>query len=322
MDPSDVRLVVPPAAAGERLDVFLSSVVPDLTRSQAKRLIDHGRVAVDGFNPKAGTVLREGERVDVRPFPPNDETVQPDAIPVELLHSDDDVIVLVKPSDIVVHPAAGHPRGTLVNALAALGLRGAGGDPRRPGIVHRLDRGTSGVMVVARNVRAHAHLGRQFHDHSVERSYIAIVQGSPPDDGRFETPYRRHPVDRKRFTSRAPAVRRALTAFRTIERSGAYAMIEARLGTGRTHQIRVHMADHGFPVLGDPLYGRPPRDARGRLAAAALGRQALHARTLGFHHPGTGEFVRFEAPPPEEFVHAWSMLASGRGSAVGGRRSM
>lgn len=303
-------LVVPPAAAGVRLDVFLASAIPDLTRSQAKRLLDGGRVALQGARAKAGTTLRGGERLRVRPFPAGDETIRPDAIPLEILAQDDDMVVLVKQADLVVHPAAGHSRGTLVNALVHHGLTAGGGDPRRPGIVHRLDRGTSGVMVVARNAVAHARLAAQFRDHSVERAYLAIVQGAPPDRGRLETPFRRHPVDRKRFTSRvaAGARRRAVTSFAVLDRVPGYALVRARLGTGRTHQIRVHFSDHGFPVLGDPIYGKPPRDPLGRRAAAGLGRPALHAAVLGFRHPRTGTLVRYEAPPPADFTDAWLAL--------------
>ena len=284
--------------------------MPDLTRSQAKRLVDRGRVSVDGAEPKAGTVLRGAERIEIRPFPLDDGSIPPDDIPLEILHRDDDVVVLVKPPDLVVHPAAGHARGTLVNALRHLGLTTEGGDARRPGIVHRLDRGTSGVMVVARTVVAHAHLAKQFHDHTIERSYVAIVQGEPPDSGRFETFFRRHPVDRKRFTSRAADGRTAITSFRVLERADRCARIEARLGTGRTHQIRVHLSEHGFPILGDPIYGKPPRDALARRVAETLGRPALHARILGFAHPRTGTFVRFESPPPPDFERAWSALAA------------
>jgi len=287
--------------------------VPGLTRSQAKRLVDHDRTSVDGRPPKAGTVLRGGERVEIRPFPPDDGAIEPDDIPLRLLAHDDHVIVLVKPADLVVHPAAGHARGTLVNALRHLGLTTEGGDARRPGIVHRLDRGTSGVMVVARTAQAHTNLARQFHDHSIDRLYEAIVLGEPPSEARYETFYRRHPVDRKRFTSRAAGGRKAITSFRVIGRAGGCARIEVRLGTGRTHQIRVHLSDHGFPILGDPLYGRSPHDGLSRRIAASLGRPALHARVLGFTHPGTGERVRWEASPPADFESAWSALLAADG---------
>jgi 23S rRNA pseudouridine1911/1915/1917 synthase len=251
-------------------------------------------------------VLRGGERVLVDVPPPQACSVEPEPIPVDVLYRDEDVIVVSKPPGLVVHPALGHPRGTLVNALAALGA--GGGDPGRPGIVHRLDRGTSGVMVVARNVQAHARLAGQFLRHEVEKIYEAIVQGDPPAEGRIETLFSRHPVDRRRFTSRTARGRTAVTSFRVLERAAGCARLEVRLGTGRTHQIRVHLSEHGCPILGDGAYGRPPRDPDLRRIAADLGRPALHARVLGFAHPRTGEPLRFEAPPAVDFVRAWDAV--------------
>lgn len=280
-----------------------------LTRSQAKRLIDLGRVTVDGETPKAGLLLRGGERLRVEPEAPQAWSVEPEPIPVPVLFVDDDLLVIDKPADLVVHPAVGHPRGTLVNALAHLGA--AGGDPDRPGIVHRLDRGTSGVMVVARNAAAHARLAEQFARRTVEKCYAAIVVGEPPAEGRIETWYGRHPVDRQRFTSRVSRGRRALTLFRTVERAAGCARLEVRLGTGRTHQVRVHLAESGWPILGDPVYGRRPRDPVLRAAAERLGRPALHAAVLAFDHPRTGARVRFEAPLPADFREAWAAVRGG-----------
>ena len=297
---------MPTTAAGRRLDRELPALVEDLTRSQAKRLIDLGRVTVDGALSKAGLVLRGGERLRVEPEPPEAFSVEPEAIPVPVLFQDDDLIVVDKPADLVVHPAVGHPRGTLVNALAHLGA--AGGDPGRPGIVHRLDRGTSGVMVVARNVVAHARLAEQFERHTVEKLYAALVVGDPPAEVRLETLFGRHPVDRQRFSSKVPRGRKALTSFRTLERAGGCARLEVRLGTGRTHQIRVHLSDGGWPILGDEVYGRRLRDPVLRRAAERLGRPALHALRLGFDHPRTGERLRFEAPLPADFCAAWTAV--------------
>ena len=300
------ELLVPSSAAGERLDRALPQLVPELTRSQAKRLIDLERIAVDGARPKPGTILRAGQRLRIEPLAPDEPSLEPEAIPVDVLYRDDDVIVVDKPADLVVHPAAGHARGTLVNALAHLGA--AGGDPGRPGIVHRLDRGTSGVMVVARNVVAHARLAEQFQRHLVEKIYAAIVVGEPPAELRIETLFSRHRVDRQRFTSRTTRGRTALTSFRTRERAAGCALLDVFLGTGRTHQIRVHLSEHGWPILGDPVYGRAPRDAALRRIAEALGRPALHARSLAFDHPRSGERVRFEAPLPRDIVVAWNAL--------------
>ncbi len=297
---------MPPSAEGERLDRALPALLPDLTRSQAKRLIDLGRITVDGERPKPGTILRAGRRLRIEPLAPERPSLEPEAIPVDVLYRDQDVIVVDKPADLVVHPAAGHARGTLVNALAHLGA--AGGDPQRPGIVHRLDRGTSGVMVVARNVAAHAFLAAQFQTHSVEKIYAAIVVGDPPDELRIETLYARHRVDRQRFTSRTARGRTALTSFRTRERAGGCALLDVFLGTGRTHQIRVHLSEHGWPILGDPVYGRRSRDAAVRRIAETLGRPALHARSLAFVHPRSGERLRFEAPLPRDFLDAWNAL--------------
>jgi 23S rRNA pseudouridine1911/1915/1917 synthase len=300
---------VPTSAAGERLDRALPAFLEGLSRSQAKRLIDLGRVTVDGAPPKAGLVLRGGERLRVEPEPPAAFSVEPEPIPVPVLFQDEDLVVVDKPADLVVHPAVGHPRGTLVNALAHLGA--AGGDPGRPGIVHRLDRGTSGVMVVARNVVAHARLAEQFERHTVEKVYLALVVGEPPAEGRIETLFGRHPVDRQRFTSKVPRGRKALTSFRTLERAGGCARLEVLLGTGRTHQIRVHLSESGWPILGDEVYGRRLRDPVLRRAAAQLARPALHAVRLGFDHPRTGARLTFVAPIPADLLAAWTTVRDG-----------
>jgi 23S rRNA pseudouridine1911/1915/1917 synthase len=280
-----------------------------MTRAQAKRLLDLDRVTVDGERPKGGTRIRGGESIRVLPPPRDEPDLRPEPIPVTVLHVDDQVVVVDKPPDLVVHPAHGHASGTLVNALAHLGA--AGGDPERPGIVHRLDRGTSGVMVVARTVQAHARLAAQFHDRTVEKCYLAIAGGTPPDRGWFRDPIGRHPVDRKRFRSGGTGAREASTEYAVAERAGEWARVEIRLHTGRTHQIRVHFADHGHPLLGDPVYGRSPRDERTRAIARALGRPALHARLLAFDHPGTGRRVSFEAPIPADILAAWEAIRGG-----------
>jgi len=268
---------------------------------------------VAGAVRAASAKVREGETVLVDPPAPAATTALPEAgVRFEVLYVDDDLVVVDKPPGLVVHPARGHEGGTLVNGLLALGLFAAiaedvEGGSRRPGIVHRLDKGTSGVMVVARTVRARDALGEQFRAHTIERAYEAIVVGSPSATT-FDTLHGRHPRDRLRFTTHVRQGKRAITHVRVLARLGAGTAaathathVECTLETGRTHQIRVHLAESGTPVLGDPLYGKPPRDERVRDVGERLGHQALHARVLGFVHPGTGRPVRFEAPPPDDF---------------------
>jgi len=231
------------------------------------------------------------------------------------MYVDDEVVVVNKPAGLVVHPARGHAGGTLVNGLLARGLfrRGLEGPDEgdaRPGIVHRLDKGTSGVMVVARTSEAREALKAQFQAHTIERLYEAIVVGEARD-ATFDTLHGRHPRDRLRFTSLARNLRagkRAVTHVRVLARLVGATHVACTLSTGRTHQIRVHLAESGTPVLGDPLYGKPPRDPAVKAVADALGHQALHARVLGFVHPGTGQRVRFEAEPPADFRTALEAL--------------
>jgi 23S rRNA pseudouridine1911/1915/1917 synthase len=223
---------------------------------------------------------------------------------------DDEVIVVNKPAGMVVHPARGHSGGTLVNGLLALGFfrtdaldegndEGDHAIDHRPGIVHRLDKGTSGVMVVARTAAARERLKEQFSAHSIDRAYAAIVVGQA-SDRTFDTLHGRHPRDRLRFTTHVRSGKRAVTNVRVIERLHGATYVECTLQTGRTHQIRVHLAESGTPVLGDPLYGKAPRDAFLKRAAERMGHQALHARLLGFAHPRTGDAMRFEAPLPDD----------------------
>jgi 23S rRNA pseudouridine1911/1915/1917 synthase len=231
-----------------------------------------------------------------------------------VLHVDDDVVVVDKPAGLVVHPARGHAGGTLVNGLLALGyFRGEDAAGERPGIVHRLDKGTSGVMVVARTPGAREKLKAQFQAHSIERAYRALVVGAARE-GTHDTLHGRHPRDRMRFTARVRSGKRAVTHVRVLDRLPGATHVECTLQTGRTHQIRVHLAESGTPVLGDPLYGKPPRDERLRALSERLGHQALHARLLGFIHPGTGRLVRFESDPPADFTEALGDLIDGGAS--------
>ncbi len=265
---------------------------------------------LDGEVVPAKTRVTAGAEVVMRPSPPPPSEAIPEDIPLDVLFEDADILVVNKPAGLVVHPAAGHPKGTLVNAILhhLQGERPPGKEPERPGIVHRLDKDTSGVMVIAKSVRARDALVERFAKHDIERAYLAIAVGHPPEKATWETLHGRHPKDRKRFSSRVAKGKRAVTHLRVLERLHGAALVECRLETGRTHQIRVHLADAGHPLLGDPLYGGRPKDPRLRAAAGALGRQALHARLLGFVDPITGESRRFEVEAPADFRAALAAL--------------
>jgi len=301
-------VVVPLEARGARLDRFLAETL-HRSRSELQRWIGAGRVSIAGQAAPAAARVRAGERILVEPMqPPTTQALPDERVRVEVMYVDDDVIVVDKPAGMVVHPARGHSGGTLVNGLLALGLFRADAldddshpTDNRPGIVHRLDRGTSGVMVVARTAAARERLKEQFQAHSIERAYAAIVVGNA-SDRTFDTLHGRHPRDRLRFTTHVRSGRRAVTNVRVIERLLGATYLECTLQTGRTHQIRVHLAEAGTPVLGDPLYGKAPRDPLLKQVAERLGHQALHARVLGFVHPRTGGAMRFETPLPDD-VH-------------------
>ncbi len=280
-----------------RLDVFAAEAA-DITRSRAGALIREGCVLVNGSQQaKAGCKLRAGDRVTVRIPEAEPASVEAEDIDLDILYQDADVAVVFKPSGMVVHPAAGNERGTLVNALLKHldNLSGIGGEIR-PGIVHRIDKDTSGLLLVAKNDRAHVSLSDQIRAHSVHRAYQAIVIGNLRDDEGFvDAPIGRHPTDRKRMAV-VPGGREARTNWRVLERLRGATLIEARLTTGRTHQIRVHMASIGHPVLGDPVYG--PKKSPYPVA----GGQLLHAFQIGFVHPVTGEEMRFTSPPEPRFL--------------------
>ncbi|MDQ0314009.1 RluA family pseudouridine synthase [Amorphus orientalis] len=301
--------------AGQRLDVVLARRVPDLSRARLQGLIKSGQVHVDGApetEPKRK--LRPGEAIAITLPPPEPATARPQAIPLDIVFEDDHLIVVDKPAGLVVHPAAGHADGTLVNALLAhcgSDLSGIGG-VARPGIVHRLDKETSGLLVVAKSDAAHKGLALQFADHGrsgpLERVYKALVWGTPqPLRGTIDAPLGRAPNQRQRFAVVSNG-KPAITHY-AVERGFPAAeplasLVSCRLETGRTHQIRVHMAHIGHPLLGDPLYGAGFKTKANRLpdavrsALAGLSGQALHAAVLGFAHPVTGETVRFESPMP------------------------
>jgi 23S rRNA pseudouridine1911/1915/1917 synthase len=312
-DQESLRFEVPEALAGRRLDAALAHL-GGVSRSQVQRWIQAGRVRVDGRVGRASQRVVAGTVLEARPPPVVVTDVLPEDIALAILHEDADLIVVDKPAGMVVHPAPGHHSGTLVNAL----LHHCGdlteiGGVRRPGIVHRLDRGTSGVMVAAKNDAAHGALAAQFHDHTIERVYCAIVRALPTrDEGRVDRPIGRHPRDRKRMSVRTRAGRDAVTNWRVVERfrKSGIALLEIRPETGRTHQIRVHLAASGLPILGDPVYGRGStrRRASRAIRTPPLDRPALHASVLGFRHPTRGERLRFEAPFPEDLEAALAWL--------------
>ena len=282
----------------ERLDVFVAEAA-EITRSRAGALIKDGCVTADGaVQTKAGYKLRTGSPVTVRIPEAAPSSVAAEDIDLDVVYQDDDVAVVFKPSGMVVHPAAGNESGTLVNALLKHldNLSGIGGEIR-PGIVHRIDKDTSGLLLIAKNDRAHVSLSEQIKAHSVHRAYKAVVIGGfREDDGFVDAPIGRHPTDRKRMAI-VPDGREARTNWQVLERLRGATLIEARLTTGRTHQIRVHMASIGHPVLGDPVYG--PKKS----PYPVTGGQLLHAYRIGFVHPVTGKEMLFEAPPEPRFQH-------------------
>ena len=308
-DDDEHQIVVDTAQAGGRLDAVIAAAVP-LSRAQVQRLIEDGRVTIGDVAVTKSTRVRAGDVIDVVVPPPEPLEVIAEPIPLAILFEDPDLVVIDKPAGLVVHPAAGHASGTLVNALLyhCKDLSGIGG-VARPGIVHRLDKDTSGVMVAAKSERAHAALTAGFADKSIERTYLAITTPAPPAaSGTLRTLYGRHPVHRKKFSSKVTSGKHAVTHWQLVERLHESALVRFRLETGRTHQIRVHASDHGWPLVGDPVYGHKPRDERIAKIARALGRQALHAATLAFAHPATGTRLAFESPLPEDMQRALAAL--------------
>lgn len=282
---------------GERLDAFLARSVPDLTRSAAQRLLERGAVTLRGRAAKKNDKTRLGDSLTVCLPEPQPVDLVPQNIPLDVIYEDDDVIVVNKPVGLVVHPAPGHPDGTLVNALlyhCGTSLSGINGE-LRPGIVHRIDRDTSGLIVAAKNDRAHLALAAQLQDHSLARVYEAVAVGGFREDcGTVDAPLGRHPVDRKKMAVDRKNGREAVTHWSVLARYPGYTHVECRLETGRTHQIRVHLASIGHPLLGDTVYGS-------KKPWPGLAGQCLHARKLRFIHPSTGEPLELECPLPGWF---------------------
>lgn len=302
------RLTVPSDKVGERLDRFLSAAIPDLSRSRIQQLIEEGNVRLGDAAARASSRLKGNEVVTVSVPPPRPLELVPEDRPLTVLFQDAHLLVVEKPAGMVVHPAPGHPAGTLVHALLfrADRLSGIGG-VARPGIVHRLDRDTSGILVVAKTDTAHAALSSQFASHrEVERAYHGIVRGTPRRaSGTVDSPIGRHPVHRKKMAVLAEGGRRAVTRYRTIETFGAFSLMEFQLETGRTHQVRVHCASLSCPIVGDDVYGRPRKIALGtgqRARTVTVSRFLLHAFRLAFAHPVTGERMEFAVPDPPEFA--------------------
>jgi len=314
-DPVGVtELVATPDAKGQRLDAWLARQLPALSRSRLQGLIEDGHVRLDGARARPSARLRPGQAVRVDVPAPVPAEPQPEDIPIAVVYEDAHLLVVNKPAGLVVHPGAGTSRGTLVNAL--LGhvhdLSGVGG-VLRPGIVHRLDRGTSGLLVVAKDDETHRSLVRQFAGRTVEKEYLALVLGSPArPSGEIDSPIGRDPVHRQKMSVRAPRGREARTSWRVEERFDGAALLRVRIHTGRTHQIRVHLASIGHPVAGDAVYGGKrtlsSRRAAAREAYASLDRPALHAARLAFTHPATRERLTFEAPLPADLESVLALL--------------
>jgi 23S rRNA pseudouridine1911/1915/1917 synthase len=287
-----------PQDAGQRLDNWLNARLPDTSRSRIQDWIKSGHVQVNGAAARSSYTLRGGETIDVQPAEPAPLQATAEAIPLTVLYEDEDVVAIDKPAGMVVHAGAGVHSGTLVNALLHrfAGLSGVGG-AMRPGIVHRLDRFTSGVLLVARNDAAHRRLAEQFSARQVTKTYLALVQGEvKAESGRIERPIARDPVHRTRMTARLAEGRAAWSEFRVLRRFAGFTLLEVRIGTGRTHQIRVHLASLKHPVVGDTLYGAA--------AQPALGRYFLHAHRIEFQQPTTGERVVVVSPLAAE-LECW-----------------
>jgi len=309
------EFLVPESLEGTRLDRCLAKLNPDWTRSRARKLIDEDLVLVNNASGKASTLVHTGDTVVVDEPPPRPLDVDPEDIPLAIIHEDQDLLLINKPAGLVIHPAAGNPSGTLVNALLhhCQDLSGIGG-VERPGIVHRLDKDTTGIMIVAKSDRAHLALSIAFRQHTIRKTYLAVCYGAPTTgDGVVDASIDRHPRNRKEMAVVREG-RPARTLYEVEERYAGTSMLSCHPVTGRTHQIRVHMAHIGHAIIGDPLYaGRQWRnlsDPRIQSACRSFPRQALHARRIAFEHPVTKELVEFEAPFPPDLEELLQVLRS------------
>ncbi|HTB20179.1 MAG TPA: RluA family pseudouridine synthase [Bryobacteraceae bacterium] len=302
LEPGDISVEATPKDRDKRLDQFLRERLPLYSRSRLQDWIEQGRVLVDGAPAKRSHLLKGAERIHVQPAELAPLRATPEDLPLEVLYEDADVIAINKPAGMVVHTGAGQHSGTLVNAvLHRFGKLSSVGGDLRPGIVHRLDRFTSGVILIARSDTAHRNLAEQFAARQVEKIYVALVHGQVKNQqGRMTTPIARDPVRRIRMTARLAHGRQAITSYQVLKRLEGFTFLEVKIGTGRTHQIRVHLASIGHPVVGDKLYGAP---------ASTLGRYFLHARQITFSSPSSDERVTVAAPLPAELENYLATLA-------------
>ena len=306
--PETMSFLVPPEADGERLDKWLSRQDSlGLTRSSLQNRMEHGDVTVNGRTVSKNYRQKAGDTILVTLPEPESLELQPENIPLDILYEDDDVLIVNKPKGMVVHPSAGHYSGTLVNAImnhCKDSLSGINGQIR-PGIVHRIDMDTTGSLIVCKNDESHVNIAEQIKEHTVNRIYVGIVCGNvTEDEGTIEGAIGRHPVDRKKMAVNEKNGKPAITHYKVLERFGNYTYMQFQLETGRTHQIRVHMASIGHPLLGDTLY------SSGRSPFKHLQGQTLHAKTIGFVHPKSGEYMEFSAPLPEYFDNLLKLLKS------------
>jgi 23S rRNA pseudouridine1911/1915/1917 synthase len=302
MDSDPHTITVEAENDGQRLDNFLTAILPEQSRSQIQRLIKEGHVKGPSAALRASTLVRAGQAYTVDIPAPTEPVPQAEALPLRIVFEDPDVVVLDKPAGMVVHPAAGHESGTLVNALLhhVKDLSGVGGE-LRPGIVHRLDRGTSGLMVVAKHDRAHQELARQFHDREVDKEYVALVWGVVLAGRRIDASIGRDPADRQKMSTRARRARSAVTRVTYARQFKGVSLLKVAIATGRTHQIRVHLSAIGHPVVGDAVYGGVHRRVPGNLRAVMrLERPFLHAARLSFTHPADGRRIAFDSPLPQD----------------------
>lgn len=307
-------ILVSNADASKRLDIFVSEKT-SITRSQVQRLIKEGLVLVNNKTENQNYRVKTNDVITIHKPEEEKEILIPEALPINILYRDEHLVVVDKPSGMVVYPAAGHNRGTLLNALAyhCKKLATVGG-PMRPGVVHRLDKDTSGVMVIALDDKAYYDLMEQFKKRTINRRYTTLVYGNIKEDsGEIEMKIGRAVSDRKKMSTRTKRGKEAVTRWRVLERFGAATLIEAKLGTGRTHQIRVHFSAIGHPVLGDKTYGKKVEvevKVEGKRKKIVFPRQMLHAETLGFTHPATKEYIEFSSPLPEDMEECIKKLSS------------
>ncbi len=304
MDENTKEFVIDYQGAGSRLDIFLSEHLKGVSRSRIGKLVSEGLVLVEGKTVKAGTKLKEGAHVVVHLPKPRASTVEPEPIPINVVYEDEHVLVVDKPAGMVVHPSAGHATGTLVHALLhhSQKLSPIGG-LERPGIVHRLDKDTSGLLIVAREEQSHLGLCEQLKERTLSRNYYAIVHGAMKENsGIIETEIGRHRTDRKKMWINPKRGRQAVTEFKVVERFKGFSLCQLKLQTGRTHQIRVHLASKGFPIVGDTVYGGKKILRRKGPKETLINRQALHAYKLGFIHPINGKKLEFESLLPQDML--------------------